>query len=573
MKEKLSILIAISCLLILVSMSIASVSAVDVEIEEGEEELIPIVLVHHADAGKPYSGSVGQNIQFDGSGTFIASYATYKWDFDDGNIGYGKYPTHSYSAPGEYYVTLTVKTITEKIYMDDTLVYINQENDHLEPYGGCHYHGNVAETITFDASDSVSTDPNLPIVEYIWYFSDGTKKTGQQVTHSFEDARVYTVTLYVVDSEGRTRRDFLHADINQDYTNKWDFFKNIDNTLQLILESLFDGLNDYLLEEFDVKIYTKYNNIEKYTDLDSLSQLPLSIDVNNDGPDDVVLNEIEVLKYEWGPSLFADQGMDWYQFETTLSNLDKTSNSDIGIDDDFTICLQFNFGSQLAGYLDLDTPITRIGYHSPSGEVMPDSISLTHIFKPYLMQRWRNIFNTAYETTYETTQTTDATTGTTQSATKQIASTETELAERTETTEKSVRTETIQQAATEEGTSDEGGTPVGAEDGEMEIEEESEPLESVPLVSELSPLGGLENEYWPEYGLRMECSGGTKLSMVRMFLKSETQNTGLVLNVGVDCSGPESSLVYKVKKDGGIFHRGLRFAIPQDVGEISTLFI
>ena len=50
--------------------------------------------------------------------------------------------------------------------MDDTLVYIDQENDHLEPFGGCHYYGNVEEEITFDASDSISTDPDLPIVKY-----------------------------------------------------------------------------------------------------------------------------------------------------------------------------------------------------------------------------------------------------------------------------------------------------------------------------------------------------------------------------------------------------------------------
>ena len=66
-----------------------------------------------ADAGGPYSGEVGEEIQFNGSYIdplgFTKEPYTYEWDFDDGSKGSGENPTHVYKYPGNYTVTLTVK--------------------------------------------------------------------------------------------------------------------------------------------------------------------------------------------------------------------------------------------------------------------------------------------------------------------------------------------------------------------------------------------------------------------------------------------------------------------------------
>ncbi len=62
------------------------------------------------DPNGPYSGSVGEPIQFDGSsssspgGTIVA----YDWDFGDGATGQGSMPQHTYIAGGVFTVTLTV---------------------------------------------------------------------------------------------------------------------------------------------------------------------------------------------------------------------------------------------------------------------------------------------------------------------------------------------------------------------------------------------------------------------------------------------------------------------------------
>jgi PKD repeat protein len=63
-----------------------------------------------ASPGGPYSGTVSQNIQFDGSGSTDSSgtITSYAWDFGDGGTGTGVTTSHAYSAVGIYTVSLTV---------------------------------------------------------------------------------------------------------------------------------------------------------------------------------------------------------------------------------------------------------------------------------------------------------------------------------------------------------------------------------------------------------------------------------------------------------------------------------
>jgi PKD repeat protein len=63
-----------------------------------------------ADPNGPYTGTVGQPIQFDGSGSVDpdGTIVSYDWDFGDGNAGSGVSPTHTYAAGGIYTVTVTV---------------------------------------------------------------------------------------------------------------------------------------------------------------------------------------------------------------------------------------------------------------------------------------------------------------------------------------------------------------------------------------------------------------------------------------------------------------------------------
>jgi len=63
-----------------------------------------------ANPGGPYSGTTGQTIQFNGTGSSDpdGTIATYAWTFGDGGTGTGATPTHTYATASVYTVSLTV---------------------------------------------------------------------------------------------------------------------------------------------------------------------------------------------------------------------------------------------------------------------------------------------------------------------------------------------------------------------------------------------------------------------------------------------------------------------------------
>ena len=63
-----------------------------------------------ADAGGPYTGTVGVAVVFDGSASSDAdgTITFYDWDFGDGNTGTGETPSHTYTTEGTFTVSLTV---------------------------------------------------------------------------------------------------------------------------------------------------------------------------------------------------------------------------------------------------------------------------------------------------------------------------------------------------------------------------------------------------------------------------------------------------------------------------------
>lgn len=572
MKKKINFVIIVSCLLVgclllVGSIKIIGITRTDERVgAEGEFKypVPPVQSTFNADAGKPYSGSVNEYIQFDGSGTYInpTGGAIYEWDFGDGTTGFGKYKYHRYSEPGVYYASLKVTTINDEAYMDDTVVYIDQDGGHLVPYAGCHYFADVDETITFDASGSLSNDPDAPITQYIWYFGDGEKAYGEQVTHSYDTARVYLVTLVTKDSNGNSRHDLLHADIGYSYTSIYDCFLNVDGPLEEIFLILLNKLNlqlNFLLSYFDAKIYTNYNGYEVYT---QVLPLPKIIDVNNNGVNDIWIDQLNFLEVTKGPSLFSDDNtFVWYQFETTLSGIRKINGGDINAEDDFTICFQVKFPGQLLSYIDLDTPLIRVGYNSPPGEEMPESVTLTHIFKPYIIPGM--FLNNVNAESIQQSQSSNPSQspgneyspGINEESTTYIG----------ETTPIGEETNIMEMGEIE---NQQSSSPTG------EINTESEEINSLNLNNPTETLN-LENGYYPEYALQLTSSGGGKISLVRMFLKSESEDdTGIILKTTLNPQEEgNSNMVFKVMKKSGIFHRGLKFEAPDNMVTVSIIRI
>ena len=63
-----------------------------------------------ADPDGPYTGTVDQPVDFDGSGSYDidGTIDSFEWDFGDASSGTGPAPDHTYTTAGEYTVTLTV---------------------------------------------------------------------------------------------------------------------------------------------------------------------------------------------------------------------------------------------------------------------------------------------------------------------------------------------------------------------------------------------------------------------------------------------------------------------------------
>ncbi len=161
-----------------------------------------------ADANGPYEDTDcvdnDYTINFDGSGsyaycTYNGETITYSWDFGDGNTGTGMDPTHTYSSPGHYDVTLTVTgtvyggTDTSTTTVDIYDVFADANG----PYSTDVYSN---YWVYFDASGTTGYDPANFV--YDWDFGDGNTGTGMYPSHQYDHCvqHQYTVTLTVTET-------------------------------------------------------------------------------------------------------------------------------------------------------------------------------------------------------------------------------------------------------------------------------------------------------------------------------------------------------------------------------------
>lgn len=166
-----------------------------------------------ADAGGPYSGTVGTAISFDGTGSGDAdgSISAYAWDFGDGGTASGPTPTHSYAVDETYTVTLTVTDNDGLTGSDTTTATINPARGNAPPVARANgpYSGTEGAAIQF--SSNGSTDPDGTIASYAWDFGDGSTSLAANPSHSYLAAGTYTVTLTVTDNAGDTASDSTSA--------------------------------------------------------------------------------------------------------------------------------------------------------------------------------------------------------------------------------------------------------------------------------------------------------------------------------------------------------------------------
>jgi len=161
------------------------------------------VVINHRPVAKvscPDKGCPGENISFDGSGSTDAdgSIIRYLWDFGDGKKDVGQKPSHSFTRPGTYTISLTVEDdskavcnshkVTRKIWINDAPVPKLNLLKNLVA---------ISETVQVNATGSIDSDGD--IVRYFWDFGDGSTAEGLSVTHPYTQPGKYTIRLEVYD--------------------------------------------------------------------------------------------------------------------------------------------------------------------------------------------------------------------------------------------------------------------------------------------------------------------------------------------------------------------------------------
>ncbi len=141
--------------------------------------------------------SPGEAINFAAApwGYNIQTCDTVSWNFGDSATAQGKNVSHTYTLPGAYNVQVTIanslgtKSATRPVNVGGTGVKpATNITFTVSPTNPV-----VGQSVTFTGS----ADSETPIQSWSWNFGDGNAGSGQTVTHTFTQAKNYTVSLTV----------------------------------------------------------------------------------------------------------------------------------------------------------------------------------------------------------------------------------------------------------------------------------------------------------------------------------------------------------------------------------------
>lgn len=120
--------------------------------------------------------------------------AVFEWDFGDGTTSQVSNPTKSYTAPGEYLVTLTVSENACTTFLTDTVRIFPEIEPDFDPDTviGC-------APLTVQFVDNINTWVNI---SYLWEFGDGSASTANSPSHTYNLPGTYDVRLTIEVLEG-----------------------------------------------------------------------------------------------------------------------------------------------------------------------------------------------------------------------------------------------------------------------------------------------------------------------------------------------------------------------------------
>ena len=125
----------------------------------------------------------------------------FSWDFGDHTFGAGTAGAHTYSATGQYVITLTTTDSQGEQSSAVQTIWVIEASDLPEAsFTVSPSSGGTPLTVALNAAASSAS--NGSVVSYTWSYGDGSTGSGVSVIHSYAFEGTYTATLTVKDDQG-----------------------------------------------------------------------------------------------------------------------------------------------------------------------------------------------------------------------------------------------------------------------------------------------------------------------------------------------------------------------------------
>ena len=126
---------------------------------------------------------------------------SYAWDFGDGSTASGATATHAYASQSTFTAVLTVTDALGRQASAARSVTVGSGGTPTASFAFSPTAPKIGNTIFFNAS--ASTAPaGRSLVSYDWSFGDGATASGVTVSHYYDHAATFSVTLTVTDNRG-----------------------------------------------------------------------------------------------------------------------------------------------------------------------------------------------------------------------------------------------------------------------------------------------------------------------------------------------------------------------------------
>lgn len=141
------------------------------------------------------SGVPNLTVQFRDLSTEVTAATTWSWDFGDGATSTQQEPSHTYTTPGSYDVTLTTTNEAGSSTQSKT-GFVTVFTPVVASFTASPTSGTAPVTVNFDASATTGA------TTYTWDFGDGAGDTGVTTSHTYSSAGSFTATLTAVGPGG-----------------------------------------------------------------------------------------------------------------------------------------------------------------------------------------------------------------------------------------------------------------------------------------------------------------------------------------------------------------------------------